>query len=48
MLFAVIDKIKNNFFPPGSRILCLHTGGLQGNQIVAGRESYFLMDLTTK
>ena len=32
MLFAVIDKIKNNFFPPGSRILCLHTGGLQGNQ----------------
>jgi 1-aminocyclopropane-1-carboxylate deaminase/D-cysteine desulfhydrase-like pyridoxal-dependent ACC family enzyme len=31
MLFAVMDKIKNNQFPAGSRILCLHTGGLQGN-----------------
>jgi 1-aminocyclopropane-1-carboxylate deaminase/D-cysteine desulfhydrase-like pyridoxal-dependent ACC family enzyme len=32
MLFAVIDMIKNNFFLPGCKILCLHTGGLQGNQ----------------
>lgn len=32
MLFAVMDKIKNNFFPAGSSILCLHTGGLQGNR----------------
>ncbi len=31
MLFAVMDKIKNDYFPAGSRILCLHTGGLQGN-----------------
>ncbi len=31
MFFAVMDKIKNGHFPPGSRILCLHTGGLQGN-----------------
>lgn len=31
LFFAVFDKIKNNYFPPGSHILCLHTGGLQGN-----------------
>ncbi len=31
MLFAVFDKIKNNHFPIKSNILCLHTGGLQGN-----------------
>lgn len=32
MLFGVMDKIENNFFPEGSRIICLHTGGLQGNK----------------
>lgn len=32
MFFAVVDSIKNDRFPPGSRILCLHTGGLQGNK----------------
>ena len=32
LLFAVMDKIKNNWFPQNSKILCLHTGGLQGNQ----------------
>ena len=32
MMFAVLDKIENNFFVPGSKIACLHTGGLQGNQ----------------
>lgn len=31
MLFAVIDKIKAGYFEEGSRIICLHTGGLQGN-----------------
>lgn len=31
MMYAVIDSIKNDFFKPGSEILCLHTGGLQGN-----------------
>ncbi len=31
MMYAVIDSIKNNFFKSGSEILCLHTGGLQGN-----------------
>lgn len=31
LLFAVKDLITLNRFPPGSRLLCLHTGGLQGN-----------------
>jgi 1-aminocyclopropane-1-carboxylate deaminase len=31
MIFAVIDKIKAGYFAGGSRIVCLHTGGLQGN-----------------
>ncbi len=32
MMFAVLDKVENNFFIQGSKIACLHTGGLQGNQ----------------
>lgn len=31
MMFAVTDQIKKGYFKKGSRILCLHTGGLQGN-----------------
>lgn len=31
MFYAVTDKIQTDHFPPGSKILCLHTGGLQGN-----------------
>ena len=32
MLYAVIDSMENNYFKAGSDILCLHTGGLQGNK----------------
>ena len=32
MFFGVIDSIKNGVFVEGSRILCVHTGGLQGNK----------------
>lgn len=32
MFFGIIDRIKDGYFPPGSNILCLHTGGLQGNK----------------
>jgi 1-aminocyclopropane-1-carboxylate deaminase/D-cysteine desulfhydrase-like pyridoxal-dependent ACC family enzyme len=32
MFFGVIDNIKNDTFTKGSNILCLHTGGLQGNK----------------
>ncbi|HKC36380.1 MAG TPA: hypothetical protein VKB95_09975, partial [Chitinophagaceae bacterium] len=31
LFFAVSDLIKNNFFPAGSRLLVIHSGGLQGN-----------------
>lgn len=30
MVFGVIDLINKGFFPPRSRILMIHTGGLQG------------------
>jgi 1-aminocyclopropane-1-carboxylate deaminase/D-cysteine desulfhydrase-like pyridoxal-dependent ACC family enzyme len=31
MMFAVLDSVKNGLFAPGSKITCVHTGGLQGN-----------------
>jgi 1-aminocyclopropane-1-carboxylate deaminase/D-cysteine desulfhydrase-like pyridoxal-dependent ACC family enzyme len=30
MMFGIFDMIRHNFFRPGSKILTLHTGGLQG------------------
>ena len=32
MAFGVIDLIKSNYFPENSKILIIHTGGLQGIQ----------------
>lgn len=32
MLFGVIDLIQKNYFPSGSKILLIHTGGIQGIQ----------------
>jgi 1-aminocyclopropane-1-carboxylate deaminase len=32
MLFAVFDLIECNFFPKGSRIIAIHTGGIQGKR----------------
>ncbi len=31
MMFGVNDLIRNNYFCEHSKILCIHTGGLQGN-----------------
>ena len=31
MMFGVFDLIEKDFFNKGSKIVCLHTGGLQGN-----------------
>ncbi len=31
MMFGVYDLIKKDYFPISSNILCIHTGGLQGN-----------------
>lgn len=30
MMFGIINLIQNNYFPPNSKILAIHTGGLQG------------------
>jgi len=30
MMFGIMNLIKNNYFPPNSKILAIHTGGLQG------------------
>jgi 1-aminocyclopropane-1-carboxylate deaminase len=32
MVFGVIDLIRKNYFPENSKILLIHTGGLQGIQ----------------
>lgn len=31
MMFGVVNLIKNDYFKPGTKILAIHTGGLQGN-----------------
>jgi 1-aminocyclopropane-1-carboxylate deaminase/D-cysteine desulfhydrase-like pyridoxal-dependent ACC family enzyme len=31
LFFGIFDLIRNNFFPEGSRLLIVHSGGLQGN-----------------
>ncbi|MBD2211550.1 1-aminocyclopropane-1-carboxylate deaminase/D-cysteine desulfhydrase [Nostoc linckia FACHB-104] len=31
MFYGVMDLLKQGFFPPGMRLLLIHTGGLQGN-----------------
>ncbi len=35
MMYAILDKIKNNYFKKASNIICIHTGGLQGNDSLA-------------
>jgi 1-aminocyclopropane-1-carboxylate deaminase len=29
-MFGIFDLIKKGYFPKGSRIIAIHTGGLQG------------------
>jgi 1-aminocyclopropane-1-carboxylate deaminase len=38
MFYGLFDMISNNYFKPGSRIIALHTGGLQG---LSGFMDYF-------
>lgn len=35
MMFGVYDLVQKNYFPKGAKILCIHTGGLQGNNSLA-------------
>ncbi len=30
MMFGIMNLIENNYFPPNSKIIAIHTGGLQG------------------
>lgn len=32
VMFGIYDLARKNFFEKGSKILCIHTGGLQGNK----------------
>jgi 1-aminocyclopropane-1-carboxylate deaminase len=41
MMFAIFDKIKNGYFERGSKIVCLHTGGLQGNKSLPPKSLIF-------
>ena len=34
MMFGVQDLLEKKYFPAGADILCIHTGGLQGNSSI--------------
>jgi 1-aminocyclopropane-1-carboxylate deaminase/D-cysteine desulfhydrase-like pyridoxal-dependent ACC family enzyme len=34
MMYGVKELIDDSFFSPDAEILCIHTGGLQGNRSV--------------
>jgi 1-aminocyclopropane-1-carboxylate deaminase/D-cysteine desulfhydrase-like pyridoxal-dependent ACC family enzyme len=41
MMFGIDDLIRKNYFPRGSDVLCIHTGGLQGNDSLPARALIF-------
>lgn len=42
MMFGIMDLVQKDYFPSGARILCIHSGGLQGNaSLPAGTLDYF-------
>lgn len=40
MMYGVRELIKTGFFPQGSKVLCIHTGGLQGNSSAKDQLTY--------
>ena len=40
MMYGIGEMLKRGEFAPGARILCIHTGGLQGNSSVQGELCY--------
>ena len=40
MMFGIRELLRSGFFPSGSRILCVHTGGLQGNVSVKDKLAF--------
>ncbi len=41
MMFGIFDMLQKGFFAEGSNILCIHTGGLQGNLSLPPGSLYF-------
>lgn len=41
MIYALEDLLKNHYFPPGSRVLAIHSGGLQGNRSLPAKQLIF-------
>jgi 1-aminocyclopropane-1-carboxylate deaminase len=41
LMYSVLDLIRKDFFPPGSRLLSIHSGGLQGNKSLKNGELAF-------
>ena len=41
MMFGIYDLIDKKYFKPGSNLLCIHTGGLQGNDSLPKGELIF-------
>ena len=42
LLFGILHLVQNDYFQPGSRILMVHSGGLQGNRSLAEGTLTFL------
>ena len=38
MMFAIEDLLQQNYFKKDSKILAIHTGGLQGNANVSNKK----------
>ncbi|MBS1565306.1 MAG: pyridoxal-phosphate dependent enzyme, partial [Bacteroidetes bacterium] len=41
LLYAVMDMVEKGFFGPGSRLLAIHSGGLQGNRSLPAGTLHF-------
>ena len=41
LCFAIFDIVKKNYFPEGSNLLLIHSGGLQGNASLSKRTLIF-------
>lgn len=40
MMYGIEQLLQRHYFPPGSKVLCIHSGGLQGNVSVQERLVY--------
>jgi 1-aminocyclopropane-1-carboxylate deaminase len=40
MMYGIFDLLQQDYFPEGSNICCIHTGGLQGNSAVSQYLTY--------